>query len=61
MTVRTLDALHLPTFAYDRAQMLASLHRLRALRDGGTVVVTGHDPETWRTIAQAPQSLGFGA
>jgi glyoxylase-like metal-dependent hydrolase (beta-lactamase superfamily II) len=55
---RTLDELHLPTVAYDREQMLGSLRRLRALRDGGSVIVTGHDPETWKTVAQAPQPLG---
>ncbi len=51
---RTLDELHLPSAVFDREQMLASLRRLRALRDGGTAVVTGHDPEMWKTIPQAP-------
>ncbi len=51
---RTLDELHLPTACYDREQMLASLRRLRALRDKGTLIVTGHDPEMWTTIPQAP-------
>jgi glyoxylase-like metal-dependent hydrolase (beta-lactamase superfamily II) len=58
---RTLDELHLPTVAWDREQMLASLRRLRTLRDGGSVIVAGHDPETWKTVAQAPQPLGFSA
>lgn len=50
----TLDDLHLPTTSYDREQMRASLRRLRALRDKGTVIITGHDPEMWETIPQAP-------
>ena len=54
---RTLDELHLPTAAYDREQMLVSLRRLRALRDKGSVIITGHDPEMWRTIPQAPARL----
>lgn len=54
---RTLDDLHLPTAVFDREQMLTSLHRLRALRDRGTLVVTGHDPELWQTVAQAPAPL----
>lgn len=51
---RTLDELHLPTAVFDREQMLATLHRLRALRDRGTVIVTGHDPEMWQSIPPAP-------
>ena len=57
---RTLETLHLPTAAYDREQMLASLRRLRALRDAGTVIITGHDPDLWKTIPQAPEPLTFG-
>ena len=41
----------------DREQMLDSLKRLRALRDEGAMVVTGHDPEMWKTIPQAPALL----
>ena len=54
---RTLEQLHLPTAAYDRQQMLASLRRLRALRDKGAMIIMGHDPEMWRTIPQAPALL----
>jgi glyoxylase-like metal-dependent hydrolase (beta-lactamase superfamily II) len=57
---RTLDQLHLPSVMYDREQMVASLRRLRALRDGGAVIITGHDPEMWRTVPQAPVRLAFG-
>lgn len=57
---RTLENLHLPTAAYDREQMLESLRRLRTLRDRGAVIITGHDPELWKTIPQAPESLSFG-
>jgi len=51
---RTLDNLHLPTIAYDREQMLDSLRRLRVLRDNGAMIITGHDPEMWKTVPQAP-------
>ena len=58
---RTLEQLHLPTAAYDREQMLVSLRRLRALRDQGTVIITGHDPEMWETIPQAPARFAIPA
>jgi glyoxylase-like metal-dependent hydrolase (beta-lactamase superfamily II) len=51
---RTLDALHLPPFAYDRDQMRASLLRLRALEQAGARLVFGHDPELWASVPQAP-------
>ncbi len=54
---RTLDNFHLPTAMYDREQMLESIRRLRALRDGGAMIITGHDPELWKTIPQAPDRL----
>jgi glyoxylase-like metal-dependent hydrolase (beta-lactamase superfamily II) len=54
---RTLEQLHLPTVMFDREQMLASIRRLRALRDAGVMIITGHDPEMWRTIPQAPARL----
>jgi glyoxylase-like metal-dependent hydrolase (beta-lactamase superfamily II) len=54
---RTLENLHLPTTMYDREQMLESLRRLRAMRDAGAMVITGHDPEMWQTIPQAPARL----
>jgi N-acyl homoserine lactone hydrolase len=42
---------------YDREQMLESIRRLRAMRDAGAMIITGHDPEMWRTIPQAPARL----
>jgi N-acyl homoserine lactone hydrolase len=54
---RTLENFHLPTAMYDREQMLESIRRLRALRDGGAMIITGHDPEMWQTIPQAPALL----
>ena len=54
---RTLDDFHLPTAMYDREQMLESIRRLRALRDAGAMIITGHDPELWKTIPQAPERL----
>ncbi|MGB9381616.1 hypothetical protein [Candidatus Binatus sp.] len=37
--------------------MLESIRRLRALRDRGAMIITGHDPELWETIPQAPDRL----
>jgi glyoxylase-like metal-dependent hydrolase (beta-lactamase superfamily II) len=56
---RTLEALHLPAVLHDREAMLASLHRLRALQAAGARIVYGHDPESWATVAQAPEPFGL--
>ena len=48
----TLDALHLPGVSHDREQMLATLHRLRALEAAGSTLVFGHDPEQWATLPE---------
>jgi glyoxylase-like metal-dependent hydrolase (beta-lactamase superfamily II) len=50
---RTLDELHLPGVVYDREAMLASLRRLRALREAGAAIYFGHDPEQWETLPPA--------
>jgi N-acyl homoserine lactone hydrolase len=44
---RTLEADHLPPLVFDPDAMLASLGRLRALRDGGARLVFGHEPDDW--------------
>jgi len=54
---RTLEALHLPSIVHDRDAMLASLGRLRALRDAGARIVYGHDPAFWADVPQAPAPL----
>jgi N-acyl homoserine lactone hydrolase len=54
---RTLETFHLPTAAHDKEQMLESIRRLRAMRDAGAMIITGHDPELWKTIPQAPLML----
>jgi N-acyl homoserine lactone hydrolase len=54
---RTLERLELPPAMYDRAATLASLTRLRALRDAGARLVLGHDPEDWSSVTQAPRAL----
>ena len=51
---RTLEALHLPAIVADRDAMLASLARLRALRDRGARLVYGHDADEW---ARVPATL----
>ena len=47
---RTLEHEHLPAVVYDREAMLASLRRLRALRDGGARLIYGHDAEAWAGV-----------
>lgn len=54
---RTLEDLHLPAVVHDRETMLASLHRLRALRDAGARLVYGHDPDDWAGVPQAPATI----
>lgn len=54
---RTLDNLHLPTAAFDKEAMRESIRRLRALDRSGVTVITGHDPDMWKTIPQAPAPL----
>jgi len=55
---RTLEELRLPSVVYDEAQMLESLHRLRALQAAGARVFYGHDPEFWASVPQAPVAVG---
>lgn len=50
---RTLETDHLPPGPFDRDAMLASLRRLRALRDAGARVVFGHDAEAWASVPSA--------
>ena len=40
-----LDDHHFPVFAADHEEQGRSAERLRAMRDGGSTVVPGHDPE----------------
>jgi N-acyl homoserine lactone hydrolase len=56
---RTLNEMHLPGAKFDAAQMIDSLKRLRAMRDRGAMIITGHDPEMWETVPQAPSKLQF--
>lgn len=54
---RTLEELHLPAVVHDPEAMLASLRRLRAMRDAGAAIFFGHDPEFWATVPQAPEEV----
>jgi N-acyl homoserine lactone hydrolase len=56
---RTLNEMHRPGAKFDAAQMIDSLKRLRAMRDRGAMIITGHDPEMWETVPQAPSKLQF--
>ena len=55
---QTLEELRLPSVVYDEAQMLASLHRLRALKADDARIFYGHDPEFWASVPQAPAAVG---
>ncbi len=48
----SLDEMHLPGVVHDRDAMVASLERLRALRDSGAKIFYGHDPEFWESVPQ---------
>ena len=54
---RTLEALHLPSVVHDAEAMLSALRQLRTLRDRGTRIYYGHDPEFWSGVPQAPQAI----
>ena len=54
---RNLEEMRLPPIVHDRAAMLDSLQRIRALRDRGARIFYGHDPEFWQTLPQAPQRI----
>ncbi len=56
---QTLRERRLPTFAFDRAAMHASLDRLAGLERGGARIFFGHDAEFWRTVPQAPAAVTF--
>jgi glyoxylase-like metal-dependent hydrolase (beta-lactamase superfamily II) len=53
----SLEKLALPGVIFDRDAALASLQRFRALAATGAHVMFGHDPEFWRSVAQAPARL----
>lgn len=57
---RTLDEMRLPAVHHDREQMRASLLRLRALRDAGTAMYYGHDPQAWASVPRAPAFVEGG-
>jgi len=54
---RSLDELRLPPRGYDRDRMLATLKKLRRLRDAGARILYGHDPTAWATVPQAPAEV----
>jgi N-acyl homoserine lactone hydrolase len=54
---RTLEALHLPRYVYDRNAMLEVLHRFRAWQTQGVRIFYGHDAEFWAGVPQAPAEI----
>ena len=52
---RNLDELALPGVVFDRAGMMDSLKRLAALREAGSTMIYGHDPQEWTSVPQAPE------
>jgi N-acyl homoserine lactone hydrolase len=52
-----MDSEEMPPYGFDKEQELASLRKLRALRDDGTLMIFGHDPEQWATLPLAPAPL----
>jgi glyoxylase-like metal-dependent hydrolase (beta-lactamase superfamily II) len=55
---QTLDDHRFPSFGEDLAEQGRSAERLRAMRDAGTPVLPGHDPDVLRP---GPVPLGAGA
>jgi N-acyl homoserine lactone hydrolase len=53
-----MDTEETPPYGFDKTQEVESIRRLRALRDGGTRMLYGHDPEQWATVPQAPEPVG---
>jgi N-acyl homoserine lactone hydrolase len=54
---RTLEALHLPRYVYDREAMLDVLRRFRDWQAAGARIFYGHDAEFWATVPQPPVEL----
>ncbi|MGD9755754.1 MAG: N-acyl homoserine lactonase family protein [Acidimicrobiia bacterium] len=50
---KALDELHLPDFAWNKEQQLASLHALAALEAAGAQLFFGHDPVQWSSLPHA--------
>jgi N-acyl homoserine lactone hydrolase len=53
-----MDSEETPPYGYDKEQEVASLRRLRSLRDAGAQIIYGHDPDQWAALPHAPAALG---
>ncbi len=49
---RNLDTLGVPAHNFDREASLEVLRRLKHMRDQGTRLLFGHDPDQWRGVPQ---------
>jgi N-acyl homoserine lactone hydrolase len=52
-----MDSEEMPPYGFDKELELASLRRLRALRDAGARMVYGHDGDQWATLPRAPAPI----
>lgn len=53
----TLEKIHLPGVLADPDAFLKAVKYLRRLQSQGAKIMFGHDPEFWRSVPQAPESL----
>jgi glyoxylase-like metal-dependent hydrolase (beta-lactamase superfamily II) len=56
-----LDSEEMPPYGFDKDQELASLRRVRALRDAGAWTIFGHDPAQWASLPLAPEPVAVPA
>lgn len=52
-----MDSEETPPYGFDKHQELASLRKLRSLRDAGSRLIFGHDGEQWAALPQAPRAI----
>jgi len=50
---RNVETLSVPAFNHDAEASLGVLKRLKTMRDNGTRLIYGHDPEQWQQVPQA--------
>jgi glyoxylase-like metal-dependent hydrolase (beta-lactamase superfamily II) len=54
--MENIEQLVVPGIVWNCEEAIKSIKKLRYLRDNkGAFIITGHDPETWKTIHHAPE------